>query len=194
MLRDSASRTVSGESSLTLVDGTDDDITQIDNIQDDDSLSSFSQSVSNTCNVLLGIGILALPFAVSVSGWIAGIGALIVLCVITTFTAGLLGKCVDIVTAERDTREAINLVNYEDIGGAAFGTLGYGIVVTIFASDLFFSTVSLVLLMSDSLLVLLGGETTSPLPLWALKVISVACLTPSTWLRSWKFLAYGSAL
>ncbi|KXS17664.1 hypothetical protein M427DRAFT_68194 [Gonapodya prolifera JEL478] len=167
--------------------------------------SSFPRSLSNTCNILIGVGILALPYALSISGWLLGLGSILALSAVTVFTAGLLGESMDIVARRRTVD--VRTVGYADLAGEAFGGVGRAVVVVVFVTDLFISTVALVILMSDSLSALLLSlfpspssspvpihQLALPLPPWSLKLLCVAFLTPLTWLTSWKFLAWGSAL
>eukprot|EP01062_Namystynia_karyoxenos_P080719 TRINITY_DN8734_c0_g1_i1.p1 TRINITY_DN8734_c0_g1~~TRINITY_DN8734_c0_g1_i1.p1 ORF type:complete len:737 (+),score=137.52 TRINITY_DN8734_c0_g1_i1:96-2306(+) len=53
--------------------------------------SSFAQTLFNACNVLLGIGVLSMPYAFRKAGWMAA-GLLGFIAVVATYTAHLLGR------------------------------------------------------------------------------------------------------
>lgn len=69
-------------------------------------------------NVLCGVGILSMPYAVKEGGW-AGLSILLAFAAITWYTGVLLGYCLE---------SAPGLQTYPDIGQAAFGTTGRFIV------------------------------------------------------------------
>ena len=57
--------------------------------------SSFTQATFNAINLLLGVGILSLPFAVKTSGWLIAPPLLIFLSGVTNYTGKLLGRCLE---------------------------------------------------------------------------------------------------
>ncbi|KAF6137846.1 hypothetical protein GIB67_040554 [Kingdonia uniflora] len=75
---------------------------------------SFSQSILNGVNVLCGIGILSIPYAVKEGGWL-GLSLLFIFGVISCYTGILLKRCLE---------SSPGLQTYPDIGQAAFGTMG----------------------------------------------------------------------
>lgn len=56
---------------------------------------TFLQSTFNSVNTLVGVGILSLPFAFAVSGWMVGGCLLVSIMLLTNYTARLLAKCLD---------------------------------------------------------------------------------------------------
>ena len=54
--------------------------------------STFLQSSLNGVNILLGVGVLSLPYSMSVSGWWVGMGLLIALSLITNYTGKIIGR------------------------------------------------------------------------------------------------------
>ena len=52
--------------------------------------SSFGQTIFNSINVFLGLGILALPFAFKIDGWIIGISLILIMAIVTRITALML--------------------------------------------------------------------------------------------------------
>jgi len=57
-----------------------------------ESKATFSQCVFNMSNILMGIGLLALPFALKVAGWFGGLLSVLVLGIITWRTSILIGR------------------------------------------------------------------------------------------------------
>lgn len=57
--------------------------------------SSFWQATFNAINLLLGVGVLSLPFAFRSSGWIVGGILLLAFSLMTNFTGKLLADCMD---------------------------------------------------------------------------------------------------
>ncbi|CAG8796192.1 219_t:CDS:2, partial [Gigaspora rosea] len=57
--------------------------------------STFRQSVFNSCNILIGIGILALPFGFKHAGWVIGLSLFFFCLAVTNYTAKVLAKCLE---------------------------------------------------------------------------------------------------
>jgi amino acid permease len=57
-----------------------------------DGKSSFAQSVFNLANILMGVGMLGLPFALRSAGWVGGLGCLFVFGLVCWRTAILIGR------------------------------------------------------------------------------------------------------
>lgn len=57
--------------------------------------SSLLASTFNSVNVLVGVGVLSLPFAFKVSGWIVGFVLLVCFMLLTNYTARIVTKCLD---------------------------------------------------------------------------------------------------
>ncbi|KAF7726981.1 hypothetical protein EC973_008176 [Apophysomyces ossiformis] len=89
--------------------------------------STFIQSVFNSINLLVGIGILALPLAFRYAGWIMGSVILLFCVVATNYTAKILGRCLE---------SYPGLITYGDIGEAAFGERGRIFIGGIFLVEL----------------------------------------------------------
>lgn len=88
--------------------------------------SSFIQSVFNAVNVLVGIGILAMPLAMRCSGWLAG-SLIFLFCALgTNYTAKIIARCLD----------ADGASTYGDMGAAAFNEGGRAFVSTVFIVEL----------------------------------------------------------
>ena len=89
--------------------------------------STFVQSVFNSVNVLVGIGILAYPIAFRCSGWVLGTCIFLFCTLATNYTAKVIAKCLDFYP---------NSTTYGDMGAAAFGERGRVFVSTIFVIEL----------------------------------------------------------
>ena len=58
--------------------------------------STLPQTVFNSINVLIGVGLLALPLAMRYSGWVFGLLFLVFSALTTSYTAKILAKCADV--------------------------------------------------------------------------------------------------
>ncbi|KAG5929387.1 hypothetical protein E4U42_006127 [Claviceps africana] len=110
--------------------------------------STLPQSVFNSINALIGVGLLSLPLAFKLSGWIIGLLILTLTAAVTAHTGNLLAKCM-----EYDP----SIVTYSDLAYVAFGTRARIIVSALFSLELIAACVALVILFSDSLSSLLAG-------------------------------------
>lgn len=130
--------------------------------------STAPQTVFNSINVLIGVGLLALPVGLLRAGWIFGLPLLIACAAATYWLAGLLSKAMD---TDR------TIMTYADIGHAAYGPVAKLVILVVFCADLLGAGVALVVLFSDLLHALLGGDS----QLWSkndLKMLAFAVLTP----------------
>ncbi|PON21697.1 hypothetical protein TGAM01_v209435 [Trichoderma gamsii] len=113
-----------------------------------DGQSTLPQSVFNSINAIIGVGLLSLPLAFKMSGWIFGLIILTLTAGVTAHTAKLLAKCM-----EYDA----SLITYSDLAYVSFGTRARVIVSFLFTIELIAACVALVILFSDSLALLLPG-------------------------------------
>ena len=104
--------------------------------------STGPQTIFNSINVLIGIGLLALPLGLKYAGWIPGLILLSIFAFGTFCTAELLSRCLD---------TDPTLMSYADLGYAAFGSKGRALISALFTIDLMGCGVSLVILFADSL-------------------------------------------
>ena len=58
--------------------------------------STLPQTIFNSCNTLIGVGILSLPLGIKYAGWVFGLSGLIASAVVSKYTASLLAKCIDV--------------------------------------------------------------------------------------------------
>lgn len=61
-----------------------------------DGQSTLPQTVFNSTNVLIGVGILSLPLGMKYAGWLCGTIFLAAAALVTGYTAKLLAKCMDV--------------------------------------------------------------------------------------------------
>lgn len=134
--------------------------------------STAPQTVLNSINVLIGVGLLALPVGLLRGGWVIGFSMLLLGCAATYWTASLISKAMD-------TDQTI--MTYADLGYASYGSTAKLLISIIFTIDLLGSGVSLVLLFSDSLYSLLGNDAAG----WtktSFKFLALIVLTPFTFM------------
>jgi len=165
---------------IQLSDGENDEHTLlIPKPEDLEKKSTFTQSCFNSVNVLMGIGLISFPFAFYLTGWVLGVLLLVFFALLTMHTAKILGKCMAI----------NNLTNYSEIGYAAFGKKGYIFISLFFSFELFACSVSLIILIADSLVALfpeLNGTY--------IKILSFFLITPLTYPKHLGALAWGSLI
>lgn len=139
--------------------------------------STAQQTIFNSVNVLIGIGVFSLPLGFAYSGWLFGMIFMLFAGGSTMYTAILLSKC-------QDTDHT--LVTYADIAYAAFGTRARVLVSILFSVELLGSGVSMFVLFADSLNALIPQVSVT-----AFKLIGFALVTPLT-LLPLRFLSVAS--
>lgn len=110
--------------------------------------STLPQSVFNSINALIGVGLLSLPLAFKMSGWVLGLLILTVTAAVTAYTGKLLARCMDFDPS---------LITYSDLAYVSFGTRARVVVSALFSLELIAACVALVILFADSLDLLLPG-------------------------------------
>ncbi|KAJ3341460.1 hypothetical protein HDU93_004861 [Gonapodya sp. JEL0774] len=106
----------------------------------EDIKSTFAQTCFNAINILMGIGILSLPFAFALTSVAVGVTESIVLALVTNFTARILIRCM-----------SDDVQTYADLGHASFGPRGRISISILFIIELLTASVALVILASDSI-------------------------------------------
>lgn len=96
-------------------------------------LSGFWQSVFNSSNLLVGVGLLSLPYACRLAGWFT-VFILFFFAWMTNYTAKLLGKIMEYQSSVklRDGPGAYTIYGFADMGMVAFGNWGKYLMVLIF--------------------------------------------------------------
>lgn len=110
--------------------------------------STLPQTVFNSVNVLIGVGLLSLPLGIKYAGWLVGMLFLVFSAVVTRYTARLLAICLD---AEP------TLVTYADVAYISFGRKARLVTSLLFSLELVAACVALVVLFADSLDALIPG-------------------------------------
>ncbi|TQS39113.1 hypothetical protein Golomagni_00365 [Golovinomyces magnicellulatus] len=110
--------------------------------------STLPQTIFNSANVLIGIGILSLPLGFKYAGWILGTLLLTSAAYITSFTARLLAKCMDLDPS---------LITFADIAFIAYGENARRASSVLFTLELISSCVGSIVLFADTLDVLIPG-------------------------------------
>ncbi|KAI8639218.1 transmembrane amino acid transporter protein-domain-containing protein [Parasitella parasitica] len=141
--------------------------------------SSFLQSIFNSINILIGVGILALPLGFKNAGWAIGLIVFIFCFGLTNYTAKLLAKCLD---TDPDSR------TYGDMGANAYGVRGRIFISFLFLTELITCSIALVVLLSDGIESLFPGH--DPL---LIRCISFLILTPTLFIPV-RHLSYTSLL
>ena len=141
--------------------------------------STLPQTIFNSVNVLVGVGLLTLPLALKYSGWVIGMIFLAWSAVATSYTAKLLAKCLDVDTS---------LITFADLAYVSFGSKARVCVSALFSLELLAACVALIVLFADSMDALVPGW--DPVQ-W--KVICGLILVPLVFLPL-RFLSFTSIL
>ncbi|KAL5542870.1 hypothetical protein UlMin_010580 [Ulmus minor] len=152
--------------------------------------SSFVHAVVNMTGMIIGLGQLAIPYALESGGW-SSIFLLIGIGIICGYCTLLLGKCLD--------KNSISK-SYIDIGQQAFGSKGRVPVAFFIYLEIFMTLVSYTISLHDNIRTALAGVHIS----WAhlstpqlLTILAILVALPSLWLRnlsSISFLSFGGII
>lgn len=110
--------------------------------------STLPQTIFNSVNVLIGVGLLALPLALKYSGWVCGLIFFAFAAITTQYTAKLLAKCLDVDNS---------LITFADLAYVSFGSKARIATSLLFSLELVATCVALVVLFADSLNALIPG-------------------------------------
>jgi len=120
--------------------------------------STLPQTIFNSVNVLVGVGLLTLPLALKYSGWVVGMTFLAFSAITTCYTAKLLAKCLDVDSS---------LITFADLAYVSFGNAARVAVSILFSLELLAACVALVVLFADSMDALVPG--------WGLLAWKIVC-------------------
>ncbi|KAL2257828.1 hypothetical protein VTK26DRAFT_9122 [Humicola hyalothermophila] len=110
--------------------------------------STLPQTVFNSTNVLIGVGLLSLPMALKYAGWLVGMAALSLCAAVTVWTAKLLARCMDLDPS---------LITFSDLAYISFGPKARIATSVLFTLELLAACVALIVLFADSFNLLLPG-------------------------------------
>ncbi|XP_042416176.1 amino acid transporter AVT1C-like [Zingiber officinale] len=149
---------------------------------------STAQALVNGMNVLCGVGILSIPYAVKEGGWL-GLILLFGMGSISFYTGILLKRCLD---------SSPGLKTYPDIGHAAFGLAGRVFISIVLYLELYGCCVEFITMVGDNLESIFPNARTNFLgfDLSAQQSFAVATaivVLPTVWLRNLSLLSYISA-
>ncbi|EPS41075.1 hypothetical protein H072_5038 [Dactylellina haptotyla CBS 200.50] len=131
--------------------------------------STIYQTIFNSINTLVGIGLLSLPLGFRLSGWIIGIGFMFFSMLSTAYTAKIIAVCMESNPV---------LITYGDLAWAAFGKKGRVIISIIFFLELLAACVALVILFADSLHDLMPTVSVLTWKLFCGLVLTPLCFLP----------------
>jgi len=131
--------------------------------------STAPQTIFNSVNVLIGIGLLALPLGLKHAGWILGVPALSLCALLTLHSATLLSKCMD---------TDPTLMTFSDLAYVTFGPSGRSFISVLFSLDLLASGVSFVVLFADSLNALIPSISVNQFKIVAFFVLTAPSFLP----------------
>ncbi|KAJ3131234.1 hypothetical protein HDU90_008650 [Geranomyces variabilis] len=122
-------------------------------IHDPIPTSDAKHTTLNSINLLMGMGILTLPYAMSLCGWVIGVSLMVVFPILASTTVKLLVQCMEVretslplVTAP----QIVKSMSYGDTAETAFGTRGKNAVSALYLFELFAACTALVILTADS--------------------------------------------
>uniref|UniRef100_A0A0E0C3Y0 Amino acid transporter transmembrane domain-containing protein n=1 Tax=Oryza meridionalis TaxID=40149 RepID=A0A0E0C3Y0_9ORYZ len=146
--------------------------------------ASFGRSCLNLSNVISGIGMLSIPYALSQGGWLS-LTLFAIVGAICFYTGNLIDRCM---RADHCVR------SYLDIGYLAFGS--YGLVMYV---ELYLVVTSFLILEGDNLDKLLPGIVVEILGYQVhgkqlFVLAAAAVILPTTWLKNLSMVAYVSAV
>ncbi|KAJ3671083.1 hypothetical protein LUZ60_008509 [Juncus effusus] len=158
-------------------------------ILSNDQGASFSRTCLNLINVVSGIGVLSMPYALSQGGWLSLI-LFVAVGFICYYTGILIQRCM---------RADQNINSYPDIGWYAFGHAGQKIIAAFMYVELYLVAISFLILEGDNLDKIFPGTSVEFLfvKLEGQKlfiVLAAGIIWPTTWLRNLAVLAYVSAV
>ena len=110
--------------------------------------STLPQTVFNSTNVLIGVGLLSLPLGIKYAGWICGMLFLTLSALVTSYTAKILAKCMDV---------DASLITFADLAFVSYGQRARIATSVLFTLELLAACVALVVLFADTLDLLIPG-------------------------------------
>ncbi|KAM0750788.1 hypothetical protein T439DRAFT_325846 [Meredithblackwellia eburnea MCA 4105] len=137
-------------------------------IEESRGMSTFGQTLFNTVNVLIGVGLLAEPLAFADAGWFLGSIILTFCALVTNYTAKMLAKIMS---------QDPTLLNFSDVLIKAYGPKARPFIHLAFVCELTALSIALVVLFSDSMSTLIPRLSPT-----FFKFIAFAIILPTTYL------------
>jgi solute carrier family 32 (vesicular inhibitory amino acid transporter) len=131
--------------------------------------STLPQTIFNSTNVLIGVGLLSLPLGIRYAGWLCGLLMLSACAAVTSYTARLLARCMDLDPS---------LITFSDLAFISFGRNARIATSFLFTLELLAACVALFVLFADSLVLLFPDFVT--LTEW--KVLCALVMIPLSFL------------
>mmetsp|Transcript_25214 Transcript_25214/g.42238 ORF Transcript_25214/g.42238 Transcript_25214/m.42238 type:complete len:490 (+) Transcript_25214:120-1589(+) len=144
--------------------------------------ATFEQSLFNSVNILLGVGLLSVPYAIAEGGW-AALLVLLILGLTTNYTGKILIKCQEsqcLLPDDSLEPGCVPLGSYEAVGEAAFGPLGRKIITSVLYTELIGTCGLFFILEGDHISVLLNSGPESKV---MIMIASALVMVPTTWFR-----------
>lgn len=141
--------------------------------------STLPQTIFNSVNALIGVGLLSLPLAIRYSGWVIGLLFFLFSAITTSYTAKLLAKCLDLDST---------LITYGDLAFISFGSKARIATSLLFTLELLAVCVALVILFADSIDALIPGYGITEFKVVCGIILIPLCFVPL------RFLSYTSAI
>ncbi|KAJ0118530.1 transmembrane transporter [Diaporthe amygdali] len=110
--------------------------------------STLPQTIFNSTNVLIGVGLLSLPMGIKYAGWLCGMIILLGAAAVTSYTAKLLARCMDLDPS---------LITFSDLAYISFGRNARIATSILFTLELLAACVALLVLFADSMELLFQG-------------------------------------
>ncbi|KAL2289651.1 hypothetical protein FJTKL_01891 [Diaporthe vaccinii] len=140
--------------------------------------STLPQTIFNSTNVLIGVGLLSLPVGMKYAGWLCGMLILFGAAAVTSYTAKLLARCMDLDPS---------LITFSDLAYISFGRNARIATSILFTLELLAACVALLVLFADSMELLFQGVLSGTQ--W--KIVCALILIPLNFLPL-RFLSFTS--
>ncbi|KAI9031254.1 transmembrane amino acid transporter protein-domain-containing protein, partial [Hyaloraphidium curvatum] len=142
---------------------------------------SFPQTTFNVVNLIVGLGLLSIPYCLRQAGWAFGLPALALCVLVMNRTARMVCRCL------ADGGHAFVPTSFPDLADAAFGgTAARALISILFVTELYVADVAILIVAADNLSQLYPG-----VPALHAKLLVGAVMYASTFLNL-AYLSYTS--